>query len=430
MNSLLSRSVCSFACVVLSVVVRADSPGLGSDALFRAVMSGDFVVAGSSIASARSSTLQPGDPVNLSLTIPQSASVVAAFTNWTYLTRAPQDGVLRSIVINGTPVPDNNVTLVQSTTGDICWLTQEPPVGVTATYFADVTEIVAAGFGQQTQATFTFTQIIENDFEQVGPLGEGVSLLVVYSDPTLPLRLINVYAGLIQTDGDATEATAMLQFFDDSPTPQPVPYLGGALHLFMNALDGQFGDDDFFLVNQRQRQFFAGGSFINLNFCVVSQGPTWCGKLGGNWYDHGETHDLEALNADIMDVGDTSVGFRTVSIGDCIGHSFAAIAFDFVFDFVPCPRLFVDTDAPEGPPGEDGLSWGTAYRFLQDALNPDNIDPVCATDTAEIWVAEGTYRPDETALSPNGTGIKSARFQLIDLVKVIGGFAGWESDPI
>lgn len=47
--------------------------------------------------------------------------------------------------------------------------------------------------------------------------------------------------------------------------------------------------------------------------------------------------------------------------------------------------IFVDKDAAEGG---DGTSWGTAYRYLQDALQ-------VATGTSEIWIAEGTYYPEQ-----------------------------------
>ena len=46
--------------------------------------------------------------------------------------------------------------------------------------------------------------------------------------------------------------------------------------------------------------------------------------------------------------------------------------------------LYVDDDAPLGG---DGLSWDTAYRFLQDAL-------ATASDSTEIRVAQGAYQPD------------------------------------
>ncbi len=48
--------------------------------------------------------------------------------------------------------------------------------------------------------------------------------------------------------------------------------------------------------------------------------------------------------------------------------------------------LYVDDDAP---PGGDGTSWNTAYRFLQDALTD-----ACGGGIAEIRVGQGTYTSD------------------------------------
>ena len=40
----------------------------------------------------------------------------------------------------------------------------------------------------------------------------------------------------------------------------------------------------------------------------------------------------------------------------------------------------------------DGASWSGAYRTLQDALDLVNNNP---DNDYEIWIAEGTYYPDE-----------------------------------
>ncbi|MHC4414440.1 MAG: right-handed parallel beta-helix repeat-containing protein [Planctomycetota bacterium] len=76
--------------------------------------------------------------------------------------------------------------------------------------------------------------------------------------------------------------------------------------------------------------------------------------------------------------------------------------------------LYVDDDAD---PGGDGLSWDTAYRFLQDAL-------AYAGGVTEIRVAQGTYLPDRNEANPDGTGDREATFQLIDGVALTGGYAG------
>ena len=80
--------------------------------------------------------------------------------------------------------------------------------------------------------------------------------------------------------------------------------------------------------------------------------------------------------------------------------------------------IYVDDDAPGGG---NGQTWVTAYRYLQDAL----YKPPTSGD--EIWVAEGTYKPDANTANPSGTGVREATFQLINGVSIYGGFAGGES---
>jgi len=86
--------------------------------------------------------------------------------------------------------------------------------------------------------------------------------------------------------------------------------------------------------------------------------------------------------------------------------------------------IYVDTGAPACG---DGTSWPTAYKYLQDAL-------AVAQSGDEIWVAEGTYRPDEDCIHPDGTGDRGTSFQLKNNVAIYGGFpsggGGWEDrDP-
>ncbi len=81
------------------------------------------------------------------------------------------------------------------------------------------------------------------------------------------------------------------------------------------------------------------------------------------------------------------------------------------------PRcVYVDDDAP---PGGDGLSWNTAYRFLQDAISHAEAGFV-----NEIFIAEGVYYPDRDEANPTGTGDREETFPLLDGVSFLGGFRG------
>lgn len=70
--------------------------------------------------------------------------------------------------------------------------------------------------------------------------------------------------------------------------------------------------------------------------------------------------------------------------------------------------LFVDQNVTGG--ANDGTSWVNAYRTIQDALAYAGMNDY-------IWMAKGSYSPDHDA----------AFLVHYDSIKIIGGFAGWET---
>jgi len=83
--------------------------------------------------------------------------------------------------------------------------------------------------------------------------------------------------------------------------------------------------------------------------------------------------------------------------------------------------IYVDTDATGA---NDGTSWSNAYIYLQDALSATHYRG------DEIWVAKGTYKPDEDSSNPNGTGNRETSFILENSIILTGGYAGFgELDP-
>jgi hypothetical protein len=92
----------------------------------------------------------------------------------------------------------------------------------------------------------------------------------------------------------------------------------------------------------------------------------------------------------------------------------------FLAENVISAVIYVDTEAI----GEnDGTSWSNAYTELQSALSD-------AQTGDEIWVAEGTYKPDQYATNPGGTGNRYEAFQLKNGVAIYGGFDPTDGDVL
>ena len=95
---------------------------------------------------------------------------------------------------------------------------------------------------------------------------------------------------------------------------------------------------------------------------------------------------------------------------------------DFNFGTVGMPAepvtLHVGGDAPAGG---DGTNWSSAFCFVKDALAAA-LAP--GNGLAEIRVAQGVYRPDRSAETPNGSGDRGASFDLSGGVTLRGGYAG------
>jgi len=79
--------------------------------------------------------------------------------------------------------------------------------------------------------------------------------------------------------------------------------------------------------------------------------------------------------------------------------------------------IYVDASASGAA---TGCSWTDAFLTLQDALAVAS-----GTDPDQIWVANGTYYPDEGSGQTNND--QNSTFTLIDGVNVYGGFAGGET---
>jgi len=282
--------------------------GLGPQPFETFTLSGDFVVASANTRVNFEGAFQPEpmsqiDPFAVTVScIPTGSTVVRAFANWSYLTYASFPPELAEITINGTAVTGD---LTGEADRDLCWQRTR-----TVAYTADVTAIVAQVGGNGVYQ-------IGGAVDEAGAYGEGFSLLVVYSNPLLPERQINVYSGMIVvTEPGQMQGTYGFQ----SPY-----YQGGPGHFFINALDGQGNanvGDDFFINDTK-----VSGSLNG----TAQDGDAWRGLVGqspiNNLYDHAED-DVATL----MSLSDMDLTIRTDAYEDCVGHSFGAIS--FVMD--PC----------------------------------------------------------------------------------------------
>ncbi|MHC4463910.1 MAG: right-handed parallel beta-helix repeat-containing protein [Planctomycetota bacterium] len=89
----------------------------------------------------------------------------------------------------------------------------------------------------------------------------------------------------------------------------------------------------------------------------------------------------------------------------------------------PCHARIIYVDA-NTPDNNDGSSWALAYKYLQDAL----YKPPSGGD--QIWVAAGSYYPDEDEGANVDPNDRTETFQLINGVAIYGGYAGfWAPDP-
>ncbi|MCK5617497.1 hypothetical protein KAR91_87345, partial [Candidatus Pacearchaeota archaeon] len=111
----------------------------------------------------------------------------------------------------------------------------------------------------------------------------------------------------------------------------------------------------------------------------------------------------------------------TVKMRDSAGNETAASTPDSSVQ-LGVTRLYVSS----GGDNSDGRSWATAFNHLQDAL-----DVAISISGQDIWVAAGTYYPDEDSIATDGTdhidNDQSESFVLVSGIELYGGFAGSET---
>jgi hypothetical protein len=140
-------------------------------------------------------------------------------------------------------------------------------------------------------------------------------------------------------------------------------------------------------------------------------------KPPGGWVNGTETAELRAFDAAGLDEFGVSVAIDGARIvvgsyfDDCPAGSNCGAAYAYRI-----PRIIYVNDDAAGL--DNGTSWADAFPNLQDALSD-------ALPCDSIWVAAGTYRPDQGGGQTPGS--RTATFQLLNGVAIYGGFAGGET---
>lgn len=138
---------------------------------------------------------------------------------------------------------------------------------------------------------------------------------------------------------------------------------------------------------------------------IKNQMPSSAPSDGGDFRLH--------VNSPVLDIGDNTFNNQNLDILGNVRIQNSTIdlgAYEGGYSRI----YFVSTT---GNDSEDGLSWSKSIRNLQTAI-------MRATNGDKIWVAKGTYYPDEGAGQTSED--RTSRFTLKEEVAIYGGFSGNE----
>jgi hypothetical protein len=175
--------------------------------------------------------------------------------------------------------------------------------------------------------------------------------------------------------------------------------------------------------------------------CNLNGIPDVCEPFGANSQDCSHLDgdcvvgvcDLELAACEVRPANDGAAcddGDICTLVDTCVEGVCFGTTLEVGSDGLPseCERIvYVDDSATNGL--NDGTSWSDAYINLQDALHAASLN----IGIYEIWVAAGTYKPDQGGGQTPGD--QAATFQLQNNLAIYGGFAGGETsvdqrDPI
>ena len=248
-------------------------------------------------------------------------------------------------------------------------------------------------------------------------------------------------AGLALVCVDLVQDAANPQLFDLPPAAGPEsqmegfrppdgianPASGGAVSGYFGTPMGSAGASNLVQIGGAQNTFGEAGDTMGQNFTVddgigqagpqlIASGLFYAPSTAGIYTFRLENGFANVLNVvqpqpappDFWPVSEADVAYAEGQLAIRVG--------------TPMPVVFVDAGVASSG---DGASWETAFQTLQQALS---VAAQSWGATNEIWVAAGTYLPDE----PYASDDPSATFQLQDGLAIYGGFltgqAFWDRD--
>jgi hypothetical protein len=149
-------------------------------------------------------------------------------------------------------------------------------------------------------------------------LGEGLTVVLVYEAPDTTPRTVQLWCGYTSTESDQTLSSQAI-----ADLALAYPFAGTDLHLLLNAFDGHSsgGAGD----TTTLQGIPVGGVLAGTG----TPSDTWQGLLGlgasNNLYDH-----LDDDVSSMVGWQDPVLAIRTQSLGDCLGHTFAAASYPVV----------------------------------------------------------------------------------------------------
>lgn len=262
---------------------------------------------------------------------------------------------------------------------------------------------VAAGAGAGTPLiTFAGAAGTGGFWNSIPATGAAATYNILAANGSMPVTLTRSYSGTgvgaVAVNNPNTSGDHEKLFDDVEQLNSPV--VGEVRYSFSGLIAGTYEVYTYAIA--------PGNSAFRTDVTVGVETQRVGGVMPVNAFVEGVTHSRHV--AFVLNDGTLEVRART-------GLTFGSVN-GIQLKLIRQGRLYV---RPGAPAGGNGLSWATAFRDLQEALD---LVPTLGTADRSVWVAAETYKPSRRL---NAADPRSSVYVLNDTVSVYGGFAGTES---